>query len=540
MIFLFRFSVYYVFSFMGFSLLAVLPLWLFNRFILGTFQRFSEMRMLSSTEFTWSIVFVAIVGTLYLLIVDSLTSGSINDYLSDTEEIGADHEGLAAVHRIFTTVRDKAKNRRARLYIADRPEVNAYAIQSPSKEAIVLTVPLLNELDSFWQPETSEEQQSRFNASLEGIFAHEFSHLKHQDYLPTWFFYGVIRVADNIRALLVKTIQVLIVVVSLIPFVGVLIGNALAIVTTIVSEITIRLFRSIIPQAIRFFDALPSRIMENRCDRHAANTVGERAIFLGLYALAHVGGVDKFRVLDDHPPTIVRVARAWRKFIEDSRQLRRWIHAARVTNNVVAFASFLFFILVSGTMGYIAADRLGWTNSLPEHQIVEYIDATSETSFASAISLVFSATDRAGSVANHVVSRSRPVYRPLFSVGDRLATVTNGSDQESSDASLFVHRTFVALVALVLFLTVGLWILRFLFSVLLIPYRLALRAKENTTQETPIDAFYYASIDTDSLIGILSLVRNGANKNVTNDDEDTPLRYALKKRKYRLAIHLAM
>lgn len=525
---------------MGFALLALIPAWLFNRFILGILHRFDGIRLLTADELVWSVVFVGVVGTLYMLIVESLTNSLLHSSLGNAAEIKENDDEHAEMYRIFSETRSQFRVPNARLYIADTEEINAYAIQSPTKKAVVFTRPLLAALNSFWEPERSQEQMDRHYGAIEGIIAHELSHLKHNDYVPSWFFLGTIRLADLIRLLLVRLIQGLIFVLVIIPFVGPLIGIALGVATRGVNFVTLNVFSVFVPRLIRFFDALPMRIVEQRCDNHAATVVGAGSVFLGLYSLAHFGDASRLRVLDDHPPAIVRVARVHSRLNRPAGSHRRILQSLTALNSTVAMVAFALFMVVSGAVSFVAADHLGWTNSQLEHPFAQRVAATSRDLSENAGALFVNLRTSTRPVLTSTKEALRPASLMLNKSGDRLAELSHGEATPISRESQMIHRAFVALVAVVLLLTVGAKVLDFSLAIAFLPYRLILKARENTQEKTDLDLLLYGAIDGNSLIGVLSLLKHGANKNDPAEENAPPLQYAIKKRRFRLAMHLAL
>lgn len=541
MLFLIRFSIYYIFSFVGFAMLAFVPTWVFNRFVLGTLDRWFSLRMLTSTELVWTTVFIGVVGTLYMLIAESLTNTFFDTSLGDARQINEHDEEYADLHRIFRGVRSRFKNKNAGLYVLESDESNAYAIQSPTRKAVAFTTPLLEQMHALWKPDQTDEQRQQYEAAIEGIIAHEFSHLKHNDFVPSWFFYGTIRVADFIRKTLVRIIQGIVFVVAFIPFIGPLGAYALGLVTQVVHGVTLGLFKMIIPRFIRFFDALPMRIVENRCDRHAVSVVGATPVFLGLYTLADQGHADRLRLLDDHPPTIVRVARVYSLMTRRDEGTGRVIHSVSALNSAVAVIAVVLFIAISGITSFVAADHLGWTTDAEEdYPTVQAILTTSRTVTETSTDLLETTWRTMRPITAGFAQPLRPAYELLISAGDRLAAISNGSETVPSRESFIVHRIFVAFVALVLFLLIGVRILDFLLAIALLPVRLLLKLRENTRDTTDLDFLFYRAVEANSLIGVLSLLWHGGNKDGYPDEHGTPLQYALKNRRYRIAIHLAV
>ncbi|HKK48848.1 MAG TPA: M48 family metalloprotease, partial [Alkalispirochaeta sp.] len=78
-----------------------------------------------------------------------------------------------------------------RLYVNDDENVNAYAIQNPTRRVVVLTRGLLESFSHLWtteesDSETSENDLANYSHAVAGIIGHELSHLKHTDNLPAW------------------------------------------------------------------------------------------------------------------------------------------------------------------------------------------------------------------------------------------------------------------------------------------------------------------------------------------------------------------
>lgn len=539
MLFLIRFSIYYVFSLAGFAILAFVPVWFFNGLVLSELASLPWLRMLTPNELAWSAVFVGVVGTLYMLIVESLGNRLFRNSLGNTMEITENDDDYAEVYRIFSEARSQFRLRSAKLYVADAEEINAYAIQSPTKKAVVFTTPLLDELAAFWQPERSEEQRERYYGAIEGIIAHELSHLKHNDYIPSWFFYGTIRLADLIRAAVVQIIQVLIHILVIIPFVGGLIALALGLATRLVNFISIKVFFISVPKLIRLLDALPMRIVEQRCDNHAATLVGAGPVFLGLYSLAHLGVADRLRILDDHPPTIVRVARVYSRLTRPSVYSRKIMQSMSFLNGALATTTVVLFLVMSGAASLVAADHLGFTNSQADHPVGQTVARTSRDLSQNTDAMLASI----GASIRPVAGASRDTIRPAFlffsETANRLAEFLGVESTTESRASRIAFGALLALVAVVLVRTVGVKVIDLLLAMAFLPYRLILKSRENKQDDTELDHLFYGAVDANSLIGVLALLKHGANKCISDDEYGSPLEYALQKRRYRLAVHLA-
>jgi hypothetical protein len=339
---------------------------------------------------------------------------------------------------------------------------------------------------------------------------------------------------------LVRIIQGLIFVLAVIPFVGGLIGFALGIATWAVNSLTVNVFTIFVPRLIRLFDALPMRIVEQRRDNHATTVVGAGPVFLGLYSLAYLGAVDRLRILDDHPPAIVRVARVYSRLNRASEHPGKVLQPLSALNGAVAAATVVLFVVLSGGVSFVAADHLGWTNAQPEYPFAQTVASTSRYVSENANALVVAIGTSTRPVFTFLEDTIRPAVLLLSDTGDRLAEFSHGEATTVSRESKIVYRVFVALMGVVLILTVGLKLVDFALAIVFLPYRLVLKTRENTQKQTALDHLFYGAVEANSLIGVLSLLKHGANKNVITDEYKSPLRYALKKRRFRLAMHLAL
>jgi Zn-dependent protease with chaperone function len=280
-----------------------------------------------------SIFFLAFVISflmLFYLLLDFLFGFSVSYSLKGCKryEKIKDYDFLTG---IFDQVKDKFDERNVRLYIKVSNEINAFAISSLGRKAMVLTSGLIN----------SFSQQSRdskdFLYSLRSIMAHEMSHLVNKDFLPSFLIMANQKVTNFVSKILFIFFNIIIQALNFIPEVGIYFSQFISRLYSIIDLVLTLFNRIVVYNIYEFLRRFISRSVEFRCDFQAAKAFGGKNIAL---ALSMLGSSGYFTIFSTHPRTKTRVKKVENVKISDA------IVRPRFLDSIASYFSLLFLMII--------------------------------------------------------------------------------------------------------------------------------------------------------------------------------------------------
>ncbi len=206
--------------------------------------------------------------------------------------------GNEAIAAGFDYLKGRFKKPKVELYISQSGEINAYAIGSMRKKAVVITMGLLNQIYN------SAEDKKQYVNQIVGILGHEMSHLVNKDFLPGMLVYSnqvisnlLSKIFHNLFYALAKIVWILPVVGETLSFMFINIYKLLNVFIGLFYKLA---FKPIYDFVYKWF----SRTTEYRCDRDAARIVGGKIM---SDALAAIGPGSYFSIFSTHPRTKSRI-----------------------------------------------------------------------------------------------------------------------------------------------------------------------------------------------------------------------------------------
>jgi Zn-dependent protease with chaperone function len=237
---------------------------------------------------------------LLLFLWDFLFSSTVGGYLSSCKNYKK-YDNLQFLGGIFERVKKKFNFHNVDLLIKNSSQVNAFAVGGLRKNVVVLTTGILNDYDE--KCSTREE----FLKSIEGILAHEMSHIVNRDYFPTLLLLVNERVLNFVSKIVFFVFNLITRSLFFIPFLGKYLNFCVANFFKIFNYILRFFYQKVVLKLFTFFQLQISKQVEYRADKQACKEIGGENM---AYALAFLGKSGFFNIFSSHPKTQKRVKRA--------------------------------------------------------------------------------------------------------------------------------------------------------------------------------------------------------------------------------------
>jgi Zn-dependent protease with chaperone function len=251
-------------------------------------------RVLFATMF---MIFLVSFFMLCYLVLDFIFGFSFRSSLKNCKPFQKikDYEFLSEV---FNQVKDKFSEQGVKLYIKDSSEINAFALSSFGRRAIILTHGLIDHY-LYESPDPK-----KFLYSIRSIMGHEMSHLINKDFLPTFLVITNQKITNLISKILFMTINLLVNLVNLMPF-GPRRTVGLAVrIYGFMNFIITAFNRFVVYNIYKFLKQFISRRIEYRCDYQSAKAFGGANM---SRALSMLGDDGYFTLFSSHPRTKKRM-----------------------------------------------------------------------------------------------------------------------------------------------------------------------------------------------------------------------------------------
>lgn len=210
---------------------------------------------------------------------------------------------------IFEEVKEKFNEKTVKLYIKNSDEVNAYAVASFGRKAMVLTSGMINHYLN------QSENPKEFLFSIRSIMGHEMSHLINKDFLPTYLIIANQRATNFVSSLLNIFFNFAARFSAMIPYGG-RFGAELMFITYNILHFFFSFFnRFIVFTIYEFLRKFVSRSLEYRCDRQSARAFGGKNM---AFALSFLGKSGYFTLFSTHPATQKRIKKVQKIELDDS------------------------------------------------------------------------------------------------------------------------------------------------------------------------------------------------------------------------------
>jgi Zn-dependent protease with chaperone function len=281
-------------------------------------------------------MFLLVSATSFLMLLlflwDFLFSSTVGSYFSSCKSYKK-YDNLQFLEDIFEKVKDKYNFFNVNLLIKDSSQINAFAAGGLRKNVIVLTTGIIND---YGEKCPSREE---FFKSLEGILAHEMSHIVNRDYFPGLLLLVNEKALNFVSKIVFFAFNLLAMSLFYIPFLGRYLNFCVAGLFKIFNYILRFFYQKIVLNLFNFFQLQLSKMVEYRADRQACREVGGENM---ARALGFLGKSGFFNIFSSHPKTQNRVKRAKKYGAAAGGSIR-----SILLSNVCFFLSFAILIFLT-------------------------------------------------------------------------------------------------------------------------------------------------------------------------------------------------
>lgn len=330
-------------------MIALLPL-----FNLGSHSLQVDAGILAKMK--WGVFFLFFIVSflmLFYLFIDFLFGFSVRSSLKKCKRFEKikDYDFLSD---IFEQIKTKFGDKNVHLYIKDSDEINAFAVSSFNKRAIVLTHGLIKH----YLVECSDPK--KFLSAIRSIMGHEMSHLINKDFLPAFLIITNQKVTNLVSSILTKFFRLLSRIIFFIPG-----GRSCAVLMTNLYSFTrfvlMSFNRFVVYNVYEFLRRFIGRSLEFRCDRQSAQAFGGHNMALALSMLGKSG---YFTLFSTHPGTLKRIEK-----VKDVRA-KESVIGPRFADSIANYISIIFLMVISLFFAKESGVDLMLRNFLQNHELL--------------------------------------------------------------------------------------------------------------------------------------------------------------------------
>lgn len=276
------------------------------------------------------IVFLISFFMLIYLFLDFLFGFSVRSSLKNCSRFEKikDYDFLS---NIFDQVKTKFGERSVHLYVKNSDEINAYAVSSLGRKAIVLTQGLIKH----YLVECSDPK--KFLNALRSIMGHEMSHLINKDFLPGFLIMTNQKITNFVARILEIFFRIVTRVIGFLPYGGRFSAYLMNDVYSILSFILTSFNRFIVYNIYELLRRFVSRSIEFRCDRQSAKAFGGHNMALALSMLGKSG---YFTLFSTHPRTARRISKVQNIKMTEANITPRFV------DSIFNYFSMMFLVVI--------------------------------------------------------------------------------------------------------------------------------------------------------------------------------------------------
>ncbi|MDX2082933.1 MAG: M48 family metalloprotease [Rickettsiales bacterium] len=330
-------------------MMAIIPLLNF-----GKHPLIVNHNILEKIKLAWFFLFFLVSFLmLFYLFLDSLFGFSVRSSLKNCKRFEKikDYDFLSD---IFEQVKGKFNERNVHLYIKNSDEINAYAVSSFNKRAIVLTHGLIKH----YLVECSDPK--KFLNAIRSIMGHEMSHLINKDFLPAFLIITNQKVTNLVSVILKNIFRIIARIMVAIPGFRNY-GFWMNDIYTFCHFILNCFNRFIVYNIYEFLRRFVSRAVEFRCDRQSAYAFGGNNMAMALSMLGKSG---YFTLFSTHPGTEKRI-----KKLQNIKATEATI-SPRFVDSIANYFSIMFLMIVCLYFTKQAGVDLMVRAYIQDHQII--------------------------------------------------------------------------------------------------------------------------------------------------------------------------
>ncbi len=300
------------------------------------------------------IIFLVSFFMLFYLFLDMIFGFSMRMSLKNCTRFEKlkDYDFLS---NIFEEVKEKFGEKNVKLYIKNSDEVNAFAVATFGRKAIILTTQMINHY--------LEKSQSpkEFLFAIRSIMGHEMSHLINRDFLPTYLIIANQKATNFVSWLLNFFFSYVVRFSRFIPYGGRFMSSFMFEVYVILNFFFSFFNRVVVFNIYEFLRKFSSRSVEYRCDKQSAQAFGGRNMAL---ALSFLGKSGYFTLFSTHPATQVRVNKVKEIELED------FIVRPTFVDGLSNYFSLMFLVLICLVFAKKAGIDLLIREYIQNHEII--------------------------------------------------------------------------------------------------------------------------------------------------------------------------
>jgi len=274
------------------------------------------------------LLFLVSFFMLFYMFLDFLFGFSVRSSLKNCvrHEKVKDYDFLSG---IFEQNKKKFGEKNVRLYVKNSDEINAYAVSSFSRRAVVLTRGIINH----YLVECPDSKQ--FLNALRSIMGHEMSHLINKDFLPTFLIMVNQKVTNFVSRILAIIFTISARIFSFTPYGGRIISGIITDIYSFIDFLITSFNRYVVYNLYQFLRKFVSRNIEYRCDMQSAQAFGGQNMALALSMLGEGG---YFTIFSTHPSTARRI-----KKVQEIKIKERTI-SPRFVDSLANYFSLIFLV----------------------------------------------------------------------------------------------------------------------------------------------------------------------------------------------------
>jgi len=290
---------------------------------------------------------------LFYLFLDFLFGFSVRSSLKNCKRFEKikDYDFLSD---IFDQIKTKFDEKTVHLYIKNSDEINAFAVSSFNKKAIVLTQGLIKH----YLVECQDPK--RFLNAIRSIMGHEMSHLINKDFLPAFLIITNQKATNFVSSILSIIFVFITRLTSMIPGLR---SHALIVndIYLIIRFILTSFNRFVVYNIYEFLRRFVSRSIEFRCDRQSAQAFGGQNM---AFALSMLGKSGYFTPFSTHPGTAKRI-----KKVQSVKMTESTI-GARFVDSIANYFSIMFLMIICLLFAKQAGVDIMLRRYIQDHEVI--------------------------------------------------------------------------------------------------------------------------------------------------------------------------
>jgi Zn-dependent protease with chaperone function len=258
---------------------------------------------------------------------------------------------------IFDQVKTRFSEKSVVLYIKNSDEINAYAVSSLGRKAIVLTHGLIKH----YLVECHDPK--KFLNAIRSIMGHEMSHLINKDFLPGFLIMTNQKVTNFVSNILAIFFTILTRIVGFVPYGGRFSAYLMNDVYGVIRFIITFFNRYIVYNIYELLRRFVSRSIEFRCDRQSAKAFGGHNMALALSMLGKSG---YFTLFSTHPGTAKRIST-----VQNVKMVESTI-GPRFVDSISNYFSLMFLIIICLYFAKQAGVDLVVRQYIKNHEVIHH------------------------------------------------------------------------------------------------------------------------------------------------------------------------